>query len=76
MSVLRRCGLLVDDPLAAGEERSPAAPATSSSEIAGRLRDIPIGEIHANPGQRASGSTRGRWPGWRTRSASGAFFSR
>ena len=51
MSVLRRRGLLVDDPLAAGEERSPAAPATVGSEVDGRLRDIPIGEIHANPGQ-------------------------
>jgi ParB family transcriptional regulator, chromosome partitioning protein len=51
MSVLRRRGLLVDDPLAAGEQRSPAAPATAGSEVAGRLRDIPIGEIQANPGQ-------------------------
>jgi ParB family transcriptional regulator, chromosome partitioning protein len=51
MSVLRRRGLLVDDPPAAGEERSPAAPATADSEVAGRLRDIPIGEIQANPGQ-------------------------
>ncbi len=29
----------------------PRPPATSSSEIAGRLRDIPIAEIHANPAQ-------------------------
>ncbi|HET7052232.1 MAG TPA: ParB/RepB/Spo0J family partition protein [Solirubrobacteraceae bacterium] len=51
MSVLRRRGLLVDDPLAAGEERTRAAPATAGPEVAGRLRDIPIGEVHANPGQ-------------------------
>jgi ParB family transcriptional regulator, chromosome partitioning protein len=51
MSVLRRRGLLVDDPLAAGEERSPAAPATAGAEVAGRLWAIPIGRIHANPGQ-------------------------
>jgi ParB family transcriptional regulator, chromosome partitioning protein len=51
MSVLRRGGLLVDDPLAAGEERSSAAPATAGSEVVGRLRDIPIGQIHANPDQ-------------------------
>lgn len=51
MSVLRRRGLLVDDPLAAGQERNPAAPSTTGSEVAGRFRDIPIGEIHANPGQ-------------------------
>ncbi|MFZ1992614.1 MAG: ParB/RepB/Spo0J family partition protein [Solirubrobacteraceae bacterium] len=51
MSVVRRRGLLVDDPLAAGEDRTPAAPSTSSSEAAGRLRNIAIGEIHANPSQ-------------------------
>ena len=51
MSVPRRRGLLVDDPVAAGEERVPAAPSTVGSEAAGRLRDIPIGEIHANPAQ-------------------------
>ncbi len=42
MSVLRRRGLLVDDPLAAGDDRSPTAPPTGSAEIAGRLRDIPL----------------------------------
>ena len=51
MSGLRRRGLLVDDPLAARDDRSPAAPATGSSEVAGRLRDIPIAEIRANPAQ-------------------------
>lgn len=52
MSVLRRRGLLVDDPLAAAEERSPAAPAAGdSSEIAGRLRDVPIADIRPNPAQ-------------------------
>ncbi len=52
MGVLGRGGLRVDDPLAAGEERSPAAPATSSSEIAGRLatsRSVRRGE-HARGG--------------------------
>src|SRR5438045_1217407 len=48
MSALRRRGLLVDDPLGAGEDRQPP---TSGSEIAGRLRDIPIAEIRANPAQ-------------------------
>lgn len=51
MSALRRRGLLVDDPLAAGEERSPGAPTTNGSDVAGRLRDLPIGEIHSNPAQ-------------------------
>ena len=51
MSVPRRRGLLVDDPVAAGEERIPAAPSTVGSQVAGRLRDIPVGEIHANPAQ-------------------------
>jgi ParB family transcriptional regulator, chromosome partitioning protein len=51
MSVLGRRGLLVDDPLAAGEDRAPTVPATSGAEITGRLRDIPIADIHANPSQ-------------------------
>lgn len=51
MSVLRRRGLLVDDPLAAGDDRSPTAPPTGSAEIAGRLRDIPLSAIRANPAQ-------------------------
>jgi ParB family transcriptional regulator, chromosome partitioning protein len=51
MSVLRRRGLLVDDPLVAREDRSPTAPSTGSAEIAGRLRDIPLSAIHANPAQ-------------------------
>jgi len=50
MSGLRR-GLLVDDPLAAGDDRSPAATVTGGSEVAGRLREIPIREIRANPAQ-------------------------
>ena len=50
MSGLRR-GLLVDDPLAAGDDRSPPATAAGGSEVAGRLREIPIGEIRANPAQ-------------------------
>jgi ParB family chromosome partitioning protein len=51
MSVLRRRGLLVDDPLAAGDDRSPSVQPTGSAEIAGRLRDIPLSAIHANPAQ-------------------------
>ncbi len=51
MSLLGRRGLLVDDPLAAREERTPVSPGTSSSEIAGRLREILIAEIHPNPAQ-------------------------
>jgi ParB family transcriptional regulator, chromosome partitioning protein len=50
MSGLRR-GLLVDDPLAAGDDRSPAATVAGGSEVAGRLREIPIREIRANPAQ-------------------------
>jgi ParB family chromosome partitioning protein len=42
---------LVDDPLAAGEERSRATTTTSGSEVAGQLRTIPIAEIYANPDQ-------------------------
>jgi ParB family chromosome partitioning protein len=51
MSVLGRRGLLVDDPLATGEDRTPTVPARTGAEIAGRLRDIPIADIHANPSQ-------------------------
>ena len=51
MSVLRRRGLLVDDPLSAGDDRSTTAPPTGSAEIAGRLRDIPLSGIRANPAQ-------------------------
>ena len=51
MSVPRRRGLLVDDPLASGEYRNQAACVTSGSEVASRLRDIPIGEIRSNPDQ-------------------------
>jgi ParB family transcriptional regulator, chromosome partitioning protein len=50
MSGLRR-GLLVDDPLAAGDDRSPAATGPGGSTVAGRLREIPIREIRANPAQ-------------------------
>lgn len=51
MSVLPRRGLLVDDPLAAREDRSPGVAAATGSDGAGRLRDIPITEIRANPAQ-------------------------
>jgi ParB family chromosome partitioning protein len=50
MSGLRR-GLLVDDPLAAGDDRGAAATVAGGSEVAGRLREIPIREIRANPAQ-------------------------
>ena len=43
--------MLVDDPLAAGDDRSPAATVPGGSEVAGRLREIPITEIRANPAQ-------------------------
>ena len=51
MSAVRRRGLLIDDPLATGENRSPPASRTGASEIAGRLRDIPITDVRANPAQ-------------------------
>ena len=50
MSGLRR-GLLIGDPLATGDDRSPAATVPGGSEVAGRLREIPIREIRANPAQ-------------------------
>lgn len=48
MSVLRHRGLLVDDPLAGAEARTAAAGGT---EIAGRLREVSIGDIRPNPAQ-------------------------
>jgi ParB family chromosome partitioning protein len=51
MSVTGRRGLRVDDPLAAGEERGGGVPPGGERTDAGRLRDIPLGEIHANPQQ-------------------------
>ena len=51
MSVPRRRGLLVDDPLAAGEDHSQDTSVTSSSGVASRLRDMPIGKIYPNPAQ-------------------------
>ncbi len=51
MSATGRRGLRVDDPLAAGEERVGGVPADGERANAGRLRDIPLGEIHANPQQ-------------------------
>jgi ParB family chromosome partitioning protein len=50
MSGLRR-GLLVDDPLGAGDDRSAAATEAGGSTVAGRLREIPLREIRANPAQ-------------------------
>ncbi len=51
MSAIRRRGLRVDDPLAAGDERADDASLGGESADAGRLRDIPVGAIHANPEQ-------------------------
>jgi ParB family transcriptional regulator, chromosome partitioning protein len=50
MSVRRR-RLLVDDPLAASDDRSRPVPAMSAPDVAGRLRDIPVSEINANLAQ-------------------------
>jgi len=51
MSAIRRRGLRVDDPLAASDERAGDVSPGGESAGAGRLRDIPLGEIHANPEQ-------------------------
>jgi len=51
MSAIGRRGLRVDDPLAAGEERAGDVSPGGESAGAGRLRDIPLGEIRANPEQ-------------------------
>jgi ParB family transcriptional regulator, chromosome partitioning protein len=51
MSLPQRRGLLVDDPLAAGEDHSHHTSVTSGSGVTSRLRDIPIDEIDANPAQ-------------------------
>ena len=51
MSAHRRRGLLVDDPLGYGDNRGQAASGTTGSQVASRLRDIPIGEIRPNPAQ-------------------------
>jgi len=51
MSATRRRGLRVDDPLGAGDERADDASLGGESADAARLRDIPLGEIHANPEQ-------------------------
>jgi len=51
MSAIRRRGLRVDDPLAASEERAGDVSPGGESAGVGRLRDIPLGEIHANPEQ-------------------------
>jgi ParB family transcriptional regulator, chromosome partitioning protein len=56
MSAIRRRGLRLDDPLGAGDasrderdSRSRAAGGVGLAE--GRLRDIPLAQIHANPDQ-------------------------
>ena len=51
MSATRRRSLRVDDPLSAGDERVSSRPPNGERDDAGRLRDIPLGEIHANPQQ-------------------------
>ncbi len=51
MSAIGRRGLRVDDPLAAGEERAGDVSPGGESTGTGRLRDIPLGEIRANPEQ-------------------------
>ena len=51
MTGLRRRGLLVDDPLAAGGEH-PARPRSDADATDNaRLRDIPLKQIRANPKQ-------------------------
>ena len=55
----RRRACPVDDPLAAGDERSPATRQRARAEVAGRLREIPIGRSTATRISRVSGSTRG-----------------
>lgn len=51
MSANRRRGLRVDDPLAAGDKRAGGSQPGGERTDAGRLRDIPLGEIRANPQQ-------------------------
>jgi len=51
MSATRRRGLRVDDPLAAGEERAGGVQPGGKRTDAGRLRNLPLAEIHANPQQ-------------------------
>ena len=50
MSATRRRSLRVDDPLDAGDERA-SGPHSGERDDASRLRDIPLGEIRANPQQ-------------------------
>jgi len=56
MSPIHRRGLRVDDPLAAGDTARDDHGSTSSVVVngglgGGRLRDIPLAQIHANPSQ-------------------------
>jgi ParB family transcriptional regulator, chromosome partitioning protein len=51
MSTFGRRGLLVDDPLAAGQDRRLEPAAAAGSEIAGRLRDVLVDQIRPNPAQ-------------------------
>jgi ParB family transcriptional regulator, chromosome partitioning protein len=55
MSAIHRRGLRVDDPLAGGEasrEEHRASSVVANAGLGGgRLRDIPLGQIHPNPAQ-------------------------
>src|ERR1035437_6742641 len=55
MSAIHRRGLLVDDPLAAGDaardEHSASSGVGNIALGGGRLRDIPLAQIHPNPCQ-------------------------
>jgi ParB family transcriptional regulator, chromosome partitioning protein len=55
MSAIRRRSLQIDDPLASGAARDPdhASPTTAGgvAAVEGRLRDIPLEQIRANPDQ-------------------------
>ena len=51
MSATRRRSLRVDDPLGAGDEHPDGGLPSGERADAGRLRDIALGDIHANPQQ-------------------------
>jgi len=51
MMAVRRRGLQVDDPLAAGGEQSTWPRSDADATINSRLRDIPLERIRANPEQ-------------------------
>ncbi len=51
MTALRRRGLLVDDPLAAGAEHPARRRSNAHATTDSRLRNIPLEQIRANPDQ-------------------------